>query len=38
MLGNAGQDTALVSQALLDQGISEQFAPGGEDELTYGSL
>ena len=36
-----GQGTlggALVSQAVLDQGISEQFAPGGEDELTYGSV
>ena len=36
-----GQGTlggALVSQAVLDQGISEQFAPGGEDEMTYGSI
>jgi hypothetical protein len=36
-----GQGTlggALVSQAVLDQGISEQFAPGGGDELTYGSV
>ena len=36
-----GQGTlggALVSQAVLDEGISEQFAPGGEDELTYGSV
>ena len=36
-----GQGTlggALVSQAVLDQGISEQFAPGGEDEVTYGSV
>ena len=23
---------------MLDQGISEQFAPGGEDEMTYGSI
>ena len=27
-----------MSQAVLDQGISEQFAPGGGDELTYGSV
>ena len=27
-----------MSQAVLDEGISEQFAPGGEDELTYGSV
>ena len=36
-----GQGTlggALVSQAVLDREISEQFAPGGEDELTYGSV
>ena len=36
-----GQGTlggALVNQAVLDQGISEQFAPGGENELTYGSV
>ena len=36
-----GQGTlggALVSQAVLDEGISEEFAPGGEDELTYGSV
>ena len=36
-----GQGTlggALVSQAVLDKGISEQFAPGGGDELTYGSV
>ena len=36
-----GQGTlggALVSQAVLDEGISEQFAPGGEDEMIYGSV
>ena len=36
-----GQGTlggALVSQAVLDQGISEQFAPGGGDEMTFGSV
>ena len=27
-----------MSQAVLDQGISEQFAPGGEDKVTYGSV
>ena len=36
-----GQGTvgwALVSQAVLYEGIREQFSPGGEDELTYGSV
>ena len=33
-----GQGTlggALVSQGVLDEGISEQFSPGGEDEMRY---
>ena len=36
-----GQGTlggALVSQGVLDSGISEQFSPGGEDEMRYGSV
>ena len=36
-----GQGTiagALVSQAVLDDGISGVFAPGGQDELNYGSV
>ena len=36
-----GQGTlgeALVSQGVLDEGISEQFSPGGEDEMMYGSV
>jgi hypothetical protein len=36
-----GQGTiggALVSQAVLDEGISGVFAPGGQDELNYGSV
>ena len=36
-----GQGTlggALVSQAVLDHGISEQFATGGEDEMTFDSV
>ena len=36
-----GQGTiggALGSQEVLDEGISEQFAPGGGDELNYGEV
>ena len=36
-----GQGTiggALVSQGVLDQGISGQFTPGGGDELNFGSV
>ena len=36
-----GQGTlggALVSQGVLDQGISEHFTPGGGDEMTYGKV
>jgi hypothetical protein len=36
-----GQGTlggALVSQAVLDKGISEEFIPGGRDEMTYGDV
>jgi hypothetical protein len=36
-----GQGTiggALVSQAVLDDGIMEHFEPGGRDELNYGSV
>ena len=36
-----GQGTlggAIVSQAVLDEGVSEHFIPGGEDELQYGSV
>ena len=36
-----GQGTlggALISQGVVDKGISEQFAPGGGDELTYGDV
>ena len=36
-----GQGTiggALDSQAVLDEGISEQFSPGGGDELNYGGV
>ena len=29
---------AIVSQAVLDEGVSEHFIPGGEDELQYGSV
>ena len=36
-----GQGTiggALVSQAVLDEGISGGFVPGGQDEMNYGSV
>ena len=36
-----GQGTiggALVRQGVLDEGISGQFSPGGEDEMNYGSV
>ena len=36
-----GQGTiggALVSQGVIDEGISANFPPGGQDELTYGSV
>ena len=36
-----GQGTfggALVSQGVKDEGISANFPPGGQDELTYGSV
>ena len=36
-----GQGTiggALVSQAVLDEGVKEQFVPGGLGELTYGTV
>ena len=36
-----GQGTiggALGSQAVLDNGVSEYFPPGGEDELNYGTI
>jgi hypothetical protein len=29
---------ALVSQGVLDHGISEHFPPGGRDEMTYGKV
>ena len=36
-----GQGTiggALVSQAVLDEGIKEQFSPGAEEEMIYGEV
>ena len=36
-----GQGTiggALISQAVLDEGIKEQFTPGGEEEMNYGEV
>ena len=36
-----GQGTiggALVSQAVLDEGVKDHFSPGNEDELNYGSV
>ena len=36
-----GQGTlggALLSQGVLDEGISGEFAPGGEDEINYGEI
>ena len=39
--GVVGQGTiggALVSQAVLDEGVKDHFSPGGEDELNYGKV
>ena len=36
-----GQGTiggALVSQAVLDEGVKEEFNPGNEDEMNYGRI
>ena len=29
---------ALISQAVLDSGVSEEFTPGGEEEVEYGEV
>ena len=38
VLGQGTLGGALVSQAVLDEGMSEQFLPGGEGELEYGEV
>ena len=38
LVGHGTMGGALVSQGVLDQGISEQFAPGGGDEMKYGKV
>ena len=38
VLGQGTLGGALVSQAVLDDGMSEQFTPGGEGELDYGEV
>ena len=37
-MGQGTMGGALVSQGVLDQGISEQFAPGGRDKMKYGKV
>ena len=38
LVGQGTLGGALVSQAVLDEGISEEFIPGGRDEMTYGDI
>jgi hypothetical protein len=38
VLGQGTLGGALISQAVLDDGVTEQFQPGGGDELEYGSV
>ena len=38
LVGQGTLGGALVSQGVLDQGISEHFTPGGGDEMTYGKV
>ena len=38
IVGQGTMGGALVSQGVLDDGISEQFPAGGEDEVSYGSV
>ena len=37
-LGQGTLGRALVSQAVLDEGISEELIPGGRDGMTYGDI
>merc|ERR1719509_542175 len=38
VLGQGTMGGALISQAVLDTGVSEHFTPGGEDEVEYGEV
>ena len=38
VVGQGTMGGALISQGVLDVGISQEFAPGGEDELKYGNV
>ena len=38
VLGQGTLGGALISQAVLDDGVKEHFEPGGEDELEYGDV
>ena len=38
LVGQGTLGGALVSQGVLDQGISEHFPPGGGDEMIYGKV
>ena len=38
VLGQGTLGGALISQAVLDEGVSEHFVPGGEGELEYGDV
>ena len=38
VVGQGTMGGALISQGVLDEGISQEFAPGGEDELKYGDI
>ena len=38
VVGQGTMGGALISQGVLDEGISQHFAPKGEDELKYGGI
>ena len=38
VVGQGTMGGALVSQAVLDTGIQQEFHPGGEEEMQYGSV
>ena len=38
VVGQGTMGGALVSQAVLDEGVKENFEPGNEDELRYGEV
>ena len=38
VLGQGTMGGALISQAVLDSGVSDHFTPGGQDEVQYGGV